>query len=421
MNTLNRLVLSNLAAQCADQVAIAAIPIIAALWLGAGPGAAGALAAAQTLPFLLLSLPAGVLADRVSRRRLMVAAEALRAGALALVPLAAWAGSLSVWTLGAIGCLAATGTVVYSVTAPALVPSLVPRAAVGAANARLELARSTAFAAGPALAGSLIAWTGPSAAFAVATILSAAAAILLAGLPHGAAAPGPSIPVAQALREGWRFSWSHPLIRPILLTAVAWNLAWFVLQSVYVLYAVQRLGLDAAGIGTSLAMYGVGMVAGALAAPGIMRRLGFGWVIACGPLASVGAAALLLATLAWPRPGLAYAAFTLFGAGPILWTIAQTTLRQAVTPGALLGRVSAIFMVASSGARPIGALLGGITGQVFGLESAIALAAAGIRHPGRDPDGLSSAPAPTAAGRNGLTTRRGLDQNMSQSQNMNTR
>lgn len=378
MTPVTRLVLSNLAAQSADQLALAAVPIVAALWLGAGPGAIGALAAIQTLPFLLLSLPAGLLADRVSRRRLMTMAEAVRAFALALVPLAVWADRLTLWTLGAAGCIAAAGTVVYSVTAPALVPSLVTRQAIGHANARLELARSTAFAAGPALAGALIGWTGAGAAFAVAVLLSVMATTLLSGLPDGPAPVPSRTTIRRALQEGWRFSWSHTLIRPILLTAVAWNLSWFILQSVYVLYAIDRLEMDAAGIGTSLAMYGVGMMAGAITAPLAMRRVGFGWVIACGPLASVLAAALLTMTLIWPVRGLAYAAFTVFGAGPILWTVAQTTLRQAVTPGALLGRVSAIFMVASSGARPLGAAIGGLVGQVLGLEAAILLAAAGF-------------------------------------------
>ena len=115
---LRRLIWSNLAAQSAEQVALAAVPIVAALWLGAGPAETGVLAAVQTLPFLLLSLPAGLLADRMARRPLMVAAEALRAASLFALPLLAWAGLLSIQALALLGFLSATGTVVYSVTAP---------------------------------------------------------------------------------------------------------------------------------------------------------------------------------------------------------------------------------------------------------------------------------------------------------------
>ncbi len=373
---LQRLVWSNLAAQSAEQVSLAAAPIVAALVLGATPAEAGALGAAQTLPFLLLSVPAGLLADRMARRRLMVAAEILRAAALTALPLLAWAGALSIFSLGVIGFLAATATVVYSVTAPALVPSLVPRAGLAQANARLELARSVAFAAGPPLAGALVAWTSASLAFAVAAALSIGAAVLLSGLPPGTPDPGAPRPHPWlALKQGAAFAATHVYIRPILLTSIAWNLGWFVLQATYALYASQRLGFGATEIGTSLGLYGVGMIVGASLAGRLSRRVSFGALITAGPAASVVASALLALTivgLAW----LAYVAFFAFGAGPILWTIAQTTLRQSVTPPAMLGRVSALMMMCSFGARPVGALLGGAVGSGYGLDAALVLSLA---------------------------------------------
>ena len=373
---LQRLIASNLAAQSAEQVALAAVPIVAVLLLGADASQTGLLGAAQTLPFLLLSVPAGLLADRVARRRLMVAAEVLRAVALSMLPLLAWAGVLSLAALGAIGFLAATATVVYSVTAPALVPSLVPRAGLAKANARLELARSVAFAAGPPVAGAMVAWTGAPLAFATAASLSAVAAFLLNGLPPGLPDPAVVRPSPwAALVEGAQFAWGHPSIRPILLTSVFWNLGWFVLQSIYALYAVQRLGFGATQIGASLGLYGVGLIAGALLAGWLSQHVRFGMLIAIGPLASIVASALLALTLVGP-PVLAYAAFFVFGAGPVLWTIASTTLRQAVTPQAMLGRVSALVMMASFGARPVASLLGGTVASVFGLQWAILLSLA---------------------------------------------
>lgn len=367
----HRLISSNLAAQSAEQVSLAAAPIVAALLLGATPAEAGALGAAQTLPFLLLSVPAGLLADRMARRRLMVVAEVLRAIALAALPLLAWAGALSIFSLGVVGFCAATATVVYSVTAPALVPSLVPRAGLAHANARLELARSVAFAAGPPLAGALVAWTSASWAFGIAAALSVVAAVLLSGLPAGA--PDPAAAYAHpwaALTEGARFAWTHVYIRPILLTSVAWNLGWFVLQATYALYASQRLGFGAAEIGLSLGLYGVGMIVGSVLAGQLSRMISFGWLIAIGPFVSVLASGLLALTIVGPT-WLAYAAFFAFGAGPIVWTIAQTTLRQAVTPAPMLGRVSALMMMASFGSRPVGALLGGAVGSAYGLDAAI--------------------------------------------------
>jgi predicted MFS family arabinose efflux permease len=379
---LRRLVWSTLAAQSAEQISLAAVPLVAVLALGAGPGVTGLLAAMQTLPFLLLSLPAGLIADRWNRRRLMAGAEAMRALSLIALPLLAVSGRLTVPVLAELGFLGATGTVAFTVAAPALVPALVVRAALARANGRLELARSAAFAAGPALAGALVAWTGAVTAFVLAALLSCCATALLAGLPEPArpvhARPHPM----QELRDGARFVVCHRLLRPILLTALVWNTSWFILQAGFVPYALHRLGLSAAGIGASLGLYGAGMVVGALLAPRIGRAIPFGALIALGPLASV-AAALLLAVTLW-LPGfpaarlLPGAAFALFGFGPILWTIAQTTLRQAVTPDTLLGRVSALMTMATFGARPLGAAIGGLAGVELGLAAPIALACCGF-------------------------------------------
>ena len=142
----SRLAGANLAAQAAEQVSLAAVPIVAVLALQAGPSEIGLLATAQTLPFLLLSIPTGLLADRVSKRRLMAVGEALRTLAFVGLLLAGALGGLSISVLAALGFVGATGTVAFSVAAPALAPTLVPRGLLAAANGRLELARSAAFA-----------------------------------------------------------------------------------------------------------------------------------------------------------------------------------------------------------------------------------------------------------------------------------
>ena len=268
----NALVACNLAAQSAEQLSLAAVPIVAVLMLGAGPGEIGALATAQTLPFLLLSIPFGLWADRSSRRRLMVGCELLRGLSLLALLVAVLARQLSLWLLASLGFVGAIGTVGYSVAAPALLPALVPAAALAQANSRLELARSAAFAAGPALAGALVAWAGASAAFVLATLLSGSAVALLLRLHEPPRTPAaPRHPLLE-LRDGAHLVWQHPLLRPILLTAVAWNIAWFVLQAAYVPYAMRALGLNAGVVGVTLACYGTGMVAGALLAPRIVAQ-----------------------------------------------------------------------------------------------------------------------------------------------------
>ena len=369
---------SNLAAQSAEQLSLAAVPLVAVLALGAGPGEIGTLAAVQTLPFLLLSIPLGVLADRVSRRRLMVWAEGLRA--LSLIALLAMVvtGRLSIAGLAVLGFAGAVGTVGFSVAAPALVPALVPRELLGRANGRLELARSAAYAGGPALAGALVAWAGASAAFVIAAVLSAAAVVLLWGLSEPARAAAPQRHPLLEIRDGALFVWRQPYLRPMLLTGVAWNISWFVLQAAYVPYAVRALGLGAQGVGMTLAGYGAGMVVGALMASRVVGAMPFGRAIQLGPAVSVLAAATMVATLVLPSGVLAAASFFLFGVGPIVWTITSTTLRQSITPDRMLGRVSSVFLAVNAGARPVGAALGGVVGAAWGEPACLWLALAGF-------------------------------------------
>jgi predicted MFS family arabinose efflux permease len=370
----NRLAWSNLAAQSAEQLGLAATPIVAVLALGAGAGETGLLQTAQTLPYLLLAIPAGLIADRLSRRRLMAAAEALRALALASVLALAVLGVLSVPLLAVLGFVGACGTLAYGVTAPALVPALVPARLLAAANGRIELARTAAFAAGPALAGALVGWSGTAPAFGIAAILSTAAVVLLAGLREPALPARPRRHPLQDLREGAAFVLNHALLRPVLLTQLIFNAAFFMLQAVYVPYAAQRLGLSASAIGATLATFGVGMVAGALLAARVTRLLRFGAVVAIGPVAGFIAAVLMVLTIWIPSFLLAGLSFFLMGAGPILWVISTTTLRQTVTPPHLLGRVSALSVM-TQGARPIGAALGALLGGLYGVETSLVAAA----------------------------------------------
>src|SRR5579875_2154883 len=311
-----RLVCSNLFAQFSEQAALAAAPLVAVLLLGADASDTGVLQTAQTLPFLLLSVPLGVLADRTSRRRLMAGSEALRAIALFSVMSLIALGALSLPTLAIFGFLGAIGAVCYSVSAPALVPNIVPREALARANRGLELARSTAFAAGPAIGGAVVGWLGAPTAYALATVLSLMAAVLLSGIPEPANRSYAHRPFLKELWEGACFILTHEYLRPILVTAVFFNTSWFVLQAVYVAYAVHSLGLTAATVGLTLGMYGCGMVAGALIATRLARYLTCGVMIAVGPASALAAAIIMLSTIHFPLALLAGASFFLFGAGP---------------------------------------------------------------------------------------------------------
>jgi MFS family permease len=264
------------------------VPIVAVMLLNAGPAEIGLLSTAQTLPFLLLSIPMGVLADRWSRSRLMVLAETLRALSLLALWLLVGGGALSLAALAVLGFVGAAGTVGFTIAAPALVPALVPPAALARANARLELARSAAFAAGPALAGSLVAWAGASLAFACATVLSTLAVLLLLRLPTVPRTAGPARHVLDELRDGAGLVWRDRLLRPVMWTAVVWNVAWLVLQAAYVPYAMRTLALSADAVGMTLGCYGAGMLIGAVLAtrccsgPGCRCSPRWRWQPRCG-------------------------------------------------------------------------------------------------------------------------------------------
>src|SRR4051812_4045121 len=372
--TFNRLAWSNLAAQSAEQIALAAAPIVAVILLGVGEGQTGVLQTALTLPFILFAIPAGLLADRMSRRRLMAGAEGLRAVALLVILALIGFNLLTLPLLALSGFVAVCGTVAYSVAAPALVPSLVTPKLLPAANARIELARTIAFASGPALGGVLVGWVGAAPAFGFAAALSVIAVVLLSGLYE----PKRDVPSRrhplQEIREGAAFVLHHPLLRPVFITQFIFNTASFLLLAVFVPYAVRHLDLSATGVGTVLAMYGVGMVVGALLATRVMRRLQFGTVIGLGPVTGFVAAAVMALTTIVPTPLLAGLSFFLLGVGPILWVISTTTLRQSVTPPSLLGRVSAINIM-SYGARPLGSALGAVVGGLYSAEACLYLAA----------------------------------------------
>jgi predicted MFS family arabinose efflux permease len=375
--TFNRLAWSNLAAQSAEQIALAAAPIIAVLLLGTGEGQTGLLQTALTLPFVLFAIPAGLLADRLSRRALMASAEALRAGALLTILALIATNMLTLWWLAMLGFVAVCGTVVYSVAAPSLVPSLVAPHQLPAANARVELARTIAFAGGPAIGGVLVGFVGAAPAFGVAAALSILAVMLLAGIHEPARAHVQRRRPMQDIAEGLRFVAHHPLLRPVFVTQLIFNTASFLLLAVFVPYAVRHLGLSAAGVGATLAMYGVGMVVGALLATRVMRRLPFGTVIALGPVTGF-VASLVMAMTTWiPSPALAGLSFFLLGVGPIIWVISTVTLRQSVTPPSLLGRVSAINIL-SYGARPVGTGLAAVIGGLINAEACLYLAVAGF-------------------------------------------
>jgi predicted MFS family arabinose efflux permease len=227
------------------------------------------------------------------------------------------------------------------------------------------------------LGGALVGWSGAAPAFGFAAALSACAVFLLTGLDEPPRPPRPPRHPLDDIREGARFVFRHPLLRPVFVTQFLFNTAFFILLAVFVPYAIRSLDLSASAVGIILGTYGVGMVVGALLAGRIIRSFRFGICVAIGPITGLMAAFVMVLTILIPSPLPAGFSFFLLGVGPIVWVISTTTLRQTVTPPDLLGRVSAINIMAQ-GARPIGAGIGAFIGGYFGMELCLVVAAFGF-------------------------------------------
>ena len=368
--SFHHLAWANLMAQSAEQIALAAAPMVAVLVLGATVAETGTLQTILTLPFVRFAIPAGLLADRYRRKTIMAWAEGLRAATLIAIVVLIATTRLDWLSLTVLGFLGVCGTVAFSVAAPALVPSLVDGGQLARANGRIELARTTAFTVGPALGGFLVGGIGAAAAFGVAAMFSLMAAASLSTIKEPALKAFRQNRPLREIREGVAFVATHPLLAPVFLTQFIFSAGLFMILAVFVPHAVHALHLDAGAIGTILAMLGAGMLMGALSAGYVLRRLPFGRVIGIGPFSGLLGSVLIAATAWHPSAALAGAGFFLLGAGPILWVISTTTLRQSVTPPELLGRVSAINILAY-GARPLGAGLGALFGGQFGAATAL--------------------------------------------------
>ncbi|MGW7445467.1 MFS transporter [Kitasatospora sp. NPDC054795] len=352
---------------------------VGAQWLLVGHGAAqvSLVQLAAGLPVLFLALPAGVLADLVDRRRLLLAMQAAMALVAAALAVLAFTGRLGPWTLLALTFLLGCGNALNGPAWQAVQPSLVPRdelrqaAALGAVN--LNLAR----AVGPALGGLLIAVLGVGWTFAVNAASFLAILAVLATWRPGTRArvprPGQEREhLIAALRAGGRYVRSAPRIRRILLRSALFVPGASALWTLLPVSAHQSLGLGAAGYGLLLGAVGLGAVAGAAALPALSRQVGGNGALALAGAVFAGA----LVTLAvGPGVPVAFLALVLAGAA---WITALSTLNaglQVALPAWVRARASAFYLLVFQGGSALGALCWGQLAQHAGVSAAMLLAA----------------------------------------------
>jgi MFS family permease len=355
-----------------------ALPIVAVLTLHAAPGQMGVLAAVQTAPFLLLGLIAGVWVDRLPRRPVLIAGDLGRAALLGLIPLTAAAGVLGMSHLYVIGFLVGVLTVFFDIAYQAYVPALVGPHQIIEGNSKLEASRSMAQLSGPGIAGVVIQAFSAPVAIVVDALSFVCSAAFVSRIRRREDPPKRRrAPLLEEAQEGIVIVLGNRLLRPIAActgTANFFDATW---SALYILFATRELGLSPASIGLIASAGNVAGLLGTMLAGWLAGRAGIGRVIVGSALVfGLSGVPMALAT-----PASAFLLLTLSrllaSLGVQIYNINQVSLRQAITPHHLQGRMNATMRFLVWGTMPLGGLVGGALGQVLGLRSTIVIAVVG--------------------------------------------
>ena len=363
-----------------DRISELALPLLAVTVLHASPNEVGLLTAAVWAPNLL-SLFVGSWVDHQQRkRRLMIAADLMRAVVLASIPLAYVVDMITLPQLFAVALIAGTGQVLFGTAYASFFVALVPRSAFLDANSKLSATRSASFVAGPALGGGLIALLTAPIAVLVDAASFVVSAVMIGRVRVKELEPDrESVPMARRAVAGLRYVLAHPYLRWSLACATTVNLFTFMAAALVILFASRELGLGAGAIGLAFGIGAIGGLFGAVAAPrlagwfGVGRMICFGAVMFPLPIALIPLAhGPLLADMV-----LLGAAEFLSGFGVMCFDVNLNSLQASVITDDVRSRVAGAFSTINYGIRPIGAVLGGVLGSTLGLRPTLVVAALG--------------------------------------------
>ncbi len=389
-----------------------ALPFAAILLLDASPAVISTLLVAELLPGFIVGLLAGAWIDRVRRRPVMIVADLGRALLLATIPLSVLGGWFGFGQLYAVAALVSVLGVFFDVAYQSHLPAIVDRDDLIEANSKITAASSVAEAAAFSSGGWLIQLlTAPFAILVdAATFLVSAGLIARMRTPETrGSAKGEEDPASSMLdevRQGLRAVWDQPVLRGLVGAGIAQNLAYGVIGTVFLLYVNQEVGFSPGLLGMIFAVGGVSSFAGAMLA-GRLPRFGVGLImIVTLVLGALGLAMIPLATAA-NAVGILFLVGNQLVTDPALtvYDINQVSLRQAIAPSHVIGRVNATVRVTEFGALLAGTLLGGYLGEVLGLRTtlwaavacslaaALILAFSPVRQVRRIPDLPAASPA----------------------------
>ncbi|WP_055483824.1 MFS transporter [Sphaerimonospora mesophila] len=392
----------------ADGVIKISLPILAVA-AGGSAGQVAAVALTLTLPWLLVSLPVGVLADRVDRRRLAVGANLFRLVAIAALLSASTAGAPTLSVLYAAGLVVGLAEVVADTAVSAMIPAAVPVERRTRANAWIAGTETVANEfCGPAIGGLLVG-IGAAVALGSATAAFAVGAVLMTLLVGRFRAHGEHIAVGDAgaagdhcatgdsraggdsrverasragrasmvadIREGLVFLWRHRLLRTLSLTIAVLAGSWSAWLALLPSYATSVLELDPAGYGLLVGAIGAGGLAGAVSTSVVNRLLGVRWALFAD---LVGTFLMMVVPAVLPAAWAVGAAAFVGGMGGTLWTVNARTISQSLVPDRLLGRYGSAARLLGWGTLPLGAGLAGVLADAFGLRPAFAVFAVAV-------------------------------------------
>lgn len=358
--------------QLGSQVSAVAIPLLAVLELNASPLEVGIVSASSTVAFALIGLPAGAWIDRMHRRPILIISDIARALLLATIPLAALLGWLSITQLVVVSLLVGAARVFFDVGYQSYIPAVIGRDRVLAGNSAMETLRASGQVAGPGIGGFLVALIGAANVVLVQSATFAASALSLLAIrtrETALVAPAERPRMRTDIAEGLRFVLGNRILRASALASAGGNFAFAIASAVTIVFAVRDLEFSAPIIGLVLAVGSVTAILGAAITPRAARTVGSARII----WMSVAVTAPVSLISVFAQPGWLGIVLLVVGIaagelGQIIYSITNVSLRQQLCPERILGRVNATVRVLIMFGFPIGALLGGVLGELIGAR-----------------------------------------------------
>ena len=359
-----------------------AIPLVAVVVLNASTLQVGLLSAATSLPFLLISLPAGAVVDRRAKHRLMMWCDVGRFALLGSIPLATLPGlHLTYAHLVVVALLAGVLTVFFDVAYQSYLPVLLERGQLVDGNGKLGTTQSFAEFAGPALGGGLIGLFGAARALVVDAFSYVLSAVSLFLIRTPEPTPEPRHPdhrVRDDIKQGLRFVVGDPILRRVVACTGGCNLFGSLMFAVEMPFMVRVLHVKPGLVGLILSAASVGGMLGGLTSAWLSRRIGSARIIWYSQL--VFGIPTFLIPFAAPGWGVVLYVVGLFCYmfSAVVYNVAQVSYRQAITPPELLGRMNASVRFIVWGTMPVGAALGGVLGGLWGVRAAVWIGVVGM-------------------------------------------